>query len=153
MQILTLPAFRVHGVQARTSNDDEQTLKTARLPLLWHDVHTELVPLLPEDAPIYGVYSDYESDQHGYYTVTAGCDQAVSNVKLPMTAIDVPEGRYLVFSAKGKMPETVIRTWLQVWDYFDSPQAGHVRSFTKDFEVYRGREENSVQVSIYIAIR
>ena len=153
MQAVTLPSFRVFGVQTRTSNADEQTLKTARLPLLWHDVHTELVPELPEDAPVYGVYAGYESDQDGQYTVTAGADQNPEKCILDLVEVTVPPGQYLVFSGKGKMPETVIRVWLDIWDYFKRDDTPQERAFTTDFEVYRGRLETAIDVSVHIAVK
>jgi len=153
MQAVNLPSFPVFGVQTRTSNADEQTLKTARLPLLWHDVHTELVPELPADAPAYGVYAGYESDQDGPYTVTAGADQKPEKCTLDLVEVTIPAGKYLVFSGKGKMPETVIRVWLDICDYFKHDDTPQERAYTTDFEVYRGRVETEIEVSIYIAIK
>lgn len=153
MQTIDLPAFQIFGVQTRTSNADEQTLKTARLPLLWHDVHTELVPELPADAPVYGVYAGYESDQDGAYTVTAGADQKPEKCTLDLVEITVPAGRYVVFTGKGKMPETVIRVWLDIWDYFKRDDVQLERAYTSDFEVYRGRVETAIEVSVHIAVK
>lgn len=153
MHTVNLPSFRIFGVQTRTCNADEETLKTARLPLLWHDVYTELVPELPADAPVYGVYGGYESDQDGRYTVTAGADQKPKKCNLDLVEVTVPSGQYLVFSGKGKMPETVIRVWLDIWDYFKREDTPHQRAYTADFEVYRGREETAIEVSVHIAIK
>lgn len=153
MHTVNLPSFRIFGVQTRTCNADEETLKTARLPLLWHDVYTELVPELPTDAPVYGVYGGYESDQDGRYTVTAGVDQKPKKCNLDLVEVTVPSGQYLVFSGKGKMPETVIRVWLDIWDYFKREDTPYQRAYTADFEVYRGREETAIEVSVHIAIK
>jgi len=153
MNLVKLPSFRVLGVQTRTCNADEETLKTARLPLLWHDVYTELVPELPADAPVYGVYGGYESDQNGRYTVTAGAVHKPEKCTLDLVEVTIPPGQYLVFTGKGKMPETVIRVWLEIWDYFKREDIPHQRAFTTDFEEYRGREETAIEVSVYIAVR
>lgn len=153
MQTIHLPSFQIFGLQTRTCNADEQTLKTARLPLLWHDVHTELVPELPPEAPVYGVYAGYESDQDGAYTVTAGADQKPEKCTLDLVEVTVPEGNYLVFTAKGKMPETVIRVWLDIWDYFKRDDTQFARAYTCDFEVYRGRVETAIEVAVHIAVK
>jgi len=153
MQTVDLPSFRVFGIQTRTRNADEENLKTARLPLLWHDVYTELVPQLPAEAPVYGVYAGYESDKDGEYTVTAGADQQPQKCSLDLVEVTVPAGRYVVFTSKGKMPETVIRLWLDIWDYFSAPNAAFERAYTSDFDVYRGREETAIDVRVYVAVK
>lgn len=153
MQPIDLPSFRVFGIQTRTSNADEQTLQTARLPLLWHDVYTELVPELPATAPVYGVYAGYESDQNGEYTVTAGAGENPENCTLDLVEVTVPPGRYLVFTGKGKMPETVIRVWLDIWDYFKRDDVPFERAYTSDFEEYWGREETAMEVKVHIAVK
>ncbi len=153
MQPIDLPSFHVFGIQTRTSNAAEENLTTARLPLLWHDVYTELVPELAADEPVYGIYAGYESDQNGEYIVTAGAARRPEKCPLPLVDVTVPAGRYLVFTGKGKMPETVIRVWLDIWEYFKRDDIAFERAFSADFEEYHGREETAIEVKVHIAVK
>ena len=78
--------------------------------------------------------------------MTAGA--AVTASSEDFAQIQVEGGDYLVFSAKGPMPDSVIQTWGLVWAYFeDNPQVR--RKFATDFEVYTGPET----VAVYIGIQ
>ena len=63
--------------------------------------------------------------------------------------LEIASGDYLVFEAKGEMPQVVIEAWGNVWNYFSSEDAKHTRAYTSDFEVYKSDSE----VAIYIAIK
>lgn len=60
----------------------------------------------------------------------------------------IEPGRYLVFEARGPMPDAIIATWQQVWAYFEKPGV-ESRAFVTDFEVYQADEV----ARIYIGIR
>src|SRR5687768_1458175 len=77
--------FIVSGISIRTSNSAESDSSTAELANLWDRFFGENVaaniPHQSPDSPIYGVYSEYESDVDGLYTTTAGVRVAASNDK------------------------------------------------------------------------
>ncbi|RFA30521.1 hypothetical protein CAI21_05595 [Alkalilimnicola ehrlichii] len=143
-------AFQVAGISVRTTNADESQPETARLPGLWERFYAgnvvEKIPDRKPDSPVYGVYSQYESDLHGAYTVTAGVAVPNRHSDDYQTA-EVESGLYLVFAGKGKLPEAIIDTWSRVWAYFDG-DAPYKRRYSSDFECYLGPE----QVAIYIAV-
>ncbi len=153
-QLLTIAPFTVTGIAVRTINADEFTTDQAKLPALWgrffsEGVVTKVENRLP-DSPVYGVYSDYESDATGYYSVTAGVASSGPDVA-EFTSIDVHGGQYLVFKNQGPMPQAVIGAWNQVWAFFEPGNAqneGYGRRFDTDFEQYQGDDE----VAIYIGI-
>ncbi|KNH27968.1 transcriptional regulator [Pseudomonas syringae] len=142
--------FCVSGLQVRTLNAAEQQPDTARIGPMWEqffveDVFDKIAHKQP-DSFMYGVYSNYESDASGHFDVTAGA--AVTASSENFAQIQVEGGDYLVFSAKGPMPDSVIQTWGLVWAYFeDNPQVR--RKFATDFEVYTGPES----VGVYIGIQ
>jgi predicted transcriptional regulator YdeE len=126
--------------------------ETARLGALWGRFFQEGIAGQVADqvpgSPVYGVYSDYESDVNGPYTVTAGVQiapKATGGDEL--THVDVVGGEYLVFEGKGPMPQVVIDTWLEVWDYF-SQATEFKRAYTTDFELYKGTDEIAIHVSV-----
>lgn len=134
-------SFIVTGFAARTQNVDEFNAATAKIPTLWHQFYSSNPTIT---TTIYGVYSDYESDANGLYTVTVGVD----NQKVGLSGVTINSGNYLVFQGKGSMPLTVIETWKRVWDYFTSESA-YQRYFMTDFEAYT----NSDEVAIYIGVK
>jgi len=135
--------FIVRGLSTRSQNCDEFTEQTAKLPSLWHRFSSSD---LARHANIFGVYSDYESDANGLYTVTVGISSDDLNAQF--NSVKVQTGSYLVFQDTGPMPSTVITTWKRIWDYFETNNE-YQRNFISDFEAYNGTDE----VAIYIGIK
>lgn len=148
-ELVEVRPFTVSGISVRTVNRDEADLATAKLPGLWGRFHSEgvagKVPGRSSDPNVYGVYSAYESDKTGAYTVTAGVP--VSETPPEFDSVEVAGGRYLVFRAQGPIPRCVIEAWGRVWSYFESSKE-HRRMFTTDFEAYSGPEEVTVHVAV-----
>jgi predicted transcriptional regulator YdeE len=125
--------FIVTGFSVRTQNSDEFNEKTAKLPNLWQQFYTSE---LANNANIFSVYSNYDSDANGPYTVTVG-----------VKSVTIEAGNYLVFQGIGPMPATVVETWKQVWDFFET-NTDHRRNFISDFEAHVGPD----QVAIFIGL-
>jgi predicted transcriptional regulator YdeE len=138
-----IETFNVSGLSVRTINSDEFNPSTAKLPSLWQQfAATEKL----QDGAVYGVYSDYETDDSGHYTVTAGMNNPMFTSS-DFTTVKIDTGDYLVFEDKGPMPQTVIETWKRVWSYF-TDDAAYKRSYTTDFELYNGPDS----IAIYIKV-
>lgn len=150
--LVEIAPFRVAGISVRTTNMEETSPETARLGALWGRFFQDGVPdnvanQVP-DSPIYGVYSDYESDVNGQYSVTAGVQiEPSATGGDQFTPVDVAGGEYLVFEGKGAMPQVVIQTWISVWDYF-SNASDVKRAYTTDFELYKGMDEVAIHISV-----
>ncbi|AAY92679.1 AraC family transcriptional regulator [Pseudomonas protegens] len=141
--------FSVAGLQVRTLNAAEQQADSARIGPMWQRFYVEglfdKISPRQADSFVYGVYSNYESDASGHFDVTAGV--ALEGACADYPSVAVQGGDYLVFSAKGAMPDCVIQTWGLIWAYFqDNPQVR--RAFATDFEVYTSADS----VAIYIGI-
>ncbi|MBP5125311.1 GyrI-like domain-containing protein [Pseudomonas protegens] len=141
--------FSVAGLQVRTLNAAEQQADSARIGPMWQRFYVEglfdKISPRQADSFVYGVYSNYESDASGHFDVTAGV--ALEGACADYPSVAVQGGDYLVFSAKGAMPDCVIQTWGLIWAYFqDNPQVR--RAFATDFEVYTSTDS----VAIYIGI-
>ena len=135
-------SFIVTGFSVRTQNKDEFNEKTAKLPSLWQQFYTSE---LATNANIFGVYSNYDSDANGPYTVTAGVESSPAQAKL--SEVTIQAGNYLVFEGTGPMPATVVETWKRVWIFFET-NTEYRRNFISDFEAYSGSD----QVAIYIGL-
>ena len=150
-KLVEVSPFSVTGIGVRTINSGESNPADAKIPGLWgrffgDGVAGKVTNQIP-GSQLFGVYSDYESDASGFYSVTAGV--AASGSPLPeFLTVDVKGGNYLVFENRGTMPQAVIDTWGAIWAYFDTNKE-FTRSFLTDFEEYRGADE----VAIHIGVR
>jgi predicted transcriptional regulator YdeE len=137
----------IAGISTRTTNAAEVNPVTGKIASLWARFFSEgLFDSLPArltDSPVYGVYSGYESDYSGAFDVTAGVATSKPDGQLVLQA-----GEYLVFSATGSMPQTVLQTWGLVWQYFQS-NPNVQRCYMTDFEAYPGTDK----VEIHIGVR
>lgn len=141
-KLTQIKGFTITGVSIRTQNSNEFNAKTAKLPTLWQQFHSSE---LATGETVFGVYSDYESDANGLYTVTVGI--ASDNKHDSFKSVTIQPGHYLVFENTGPIPNVVIETWRSIWDFFAINHT-YQRHFISDFESYSRNGE----VAIYIGI-
>ncbi len=148
-KLIEIQPFTVSGISVRTLNSDEAQPLKAKLPGLWGQFFgqglADKTPNKLAESPVYGVYSAYESDASGQYSVTAGV--SVSKASPEFESIAVSGGRYLVFEAKGPMPQVIIETWAVVGSFFERSKE-FKRAFTTDFEEYRGSDEVAIHIAV-----
>ena len=144
-QTLNQP-IAIAGISVRTTNAAEFNPVTGKIAGLWGRFFSEgLFDKLPNKlaaSPIYGVYSNYESDYMGAFDVTAGVA-----VTKPESQLELQAGEYLVFSAVGPMPQTVLQTWGVVWQYFQS-NPNVQRRYATDFEAYTGADKVEIHIGV-----
>lgn len=137
--------LNLYGFTVRTKNSDELNPATAKIGPCWNKFFTEIAPSLEVNSKVYGLYSNYESDASGEFDVTACTNQKNNTSKL----VTIKKGKYLVFSAKGEMPQTVIDIWGNIWNYFTRNDREYERAYLTDFEFYKSSDE----VEVYIGIK
>lgn len=152
-KLITRDAFTAAGIEVRTDNAREMNPATARIAGLWQRFFQENIPgSLPDKKPAgvpLGIYTDYESDHSGGYTLIAGMETAQAGMTpAGMRVVTIPAGKYLVFTASGAMPQALIETWGTVWTYFSS-NPRYTRAYTTDFEEYLSDDK----VAVYIAVK
>src|SRR5215469_1456275 len=115
-ELRTRNEFSIIGIGARTSNPAEMSGSGAKIPGLWNDYFAKgvaaRIPNKLEDQSTLAVYTDYEGDHTGIYSIVLG--QQVSSLgEVPdgMMGLKIPAGRYLVFPADGPVPEAIIAAW------------------------------------------
>jgi predicted transcriptional regulator YdeE len=144
--------FFVAGYEVRTSLALEQNPQTARIPPLWSKIESgELELQIPKrlaKGKPFVVYHSYESEQ-GPFSVLLGY-QVLGQDDVPpgLSGLNVPGGRYLMFTVLGSRPELVRQAWQQIQAYFQQPRTPK-RAYTFDYEVH----ENTQRVSIFVAIK
>lgn len=148
IQKVEMQAKTIKGLQVRTRNSDEMNPDTQKIAPLWGSFFSEIMPTLePSPPPLYGVYSDYESDAQGEYNVLVGAQELVEGSKL--VSVNIEEGRYLVFTAKGVLPQSIMDTWVRVWAYFDDPSIDERRAYKTDFELYTSTTEAKIYIGVH----
>ena len=143
----------ITGIATRTTNKLESDPNTATISGLWARFFKEDIGGQVSNSTgshtVYGVYTDYESDYNGAYTLVIGkeSDSETTNAEA-LVAKRVPAGEYLKFERQGKLPDAVVETWKEIWAFFESTTE-YRRVYTADFEEYNSDEG----VCIYIAVK
>jgi predicted transcriptional regulator YdeE len=141
---VTLPEFYIAGISIRTTNQDGAALPA--IGALWEKWMSEgILHQIPGrlSDDIYSIYTDYETDHTGAYTVVLGC-KVNPGMALPegFVALTIPADKYRVNYIEGEMPGAIMEAWQRIWD------SGTDRKYTIDFEQYT----NEGGVQIYLAI-
>jgi predicted transcriptional regulator YdeE len=145
-------AFLVVGIRARTTHRIEAVEQTAKIPALWQrflvdGVSNKIPERLPEPAAI-AVYSEYENDDRGPYSLLIGHKvRTLDQTPKGMAGVLVPAGRYLCFTVIGPLPDAPRASWQEICRFFDLSHE-YERAYTIDFEIYRPDE-----IEIYVAVK
>jgi len=149
--VVTTDAFPVVGVRTRTTHRIEAVTQTARIPVLWRRFFVDDVSAkIPERLPVsdvIAVYTDYENDDHGPYSLLIGHKVGtLDRTPKGMAGVLVPAGRYLCFTANGPLPETSVAAWQEIRQFFALSHE-YERAYTVDYEVHRPDT-----IEIYVAV-
>lgn len=136
--------LHIVGVSTITSNELAQTENS--IGKLWaHFLNINIKEMLESLASpsIFSVYSHYENDYHGKYTVTIGyAVPDISNIPRGLSIVIIPAGNYKKFESQNNSPEAIVDVWKTIWS--TDPNELH-RNFIADFEEYHADD-----VSIYV---
>ena len=134
--------FYVCGIFTTTTNKAETSPETSKIGPLWGRFFgDDILAKIPEkiSGPV-AVYTEYEGDQTAPYKLVVGArvdTTLLAELPAEMVLAHVPEQDYLVFEARGEMPNAIVQTWQAVWSYFDSNENSS-RNYSSDFEEYLG---------------
>lgn len=148
----TIQQFYVIGISTRTTNENGQSAKD--IEKLWgrfwgEEIQKQIPNKVNDD--IYAVYTDYETDFTGPYTTIIGA--AVSSLeKIPngFVGITIETAVYQPFISKGKMPEAVFNTWLEIWQ-----NKTMNRAYKADFTVHGKKyyDGENAEVETFISVK
>jgi len=140
-----LESFNIAGISVRTTNLAGQS--QVDIGNLWARFFagniTAMIPAKLSNDLICA-YTEYESDMNGFYTVILGykVDECyiVSN---EISVVSVPFSTYQVYISTDAKPETVVQTWMQIW------QSDIPRAYQTDFDIYLqdGRVESYISIN------
>lgn len=131
-----------------------QRIKTDNLKLTLEDfggkfMEQSMIEKIPNKVAhdLYCIYTDYESDFTGTYTVILGCKvTSFDNIPKGFITKTIPSTSYLVFKSKGKLPDCVVDTWSNIW------QSDLNRKYIADFDVYGPEAQNPENAVVYTYI-
>ena len=149
MKIVQLDEKQIKGIGTRTTNANEMNPETSKIGTLCQQFDEKVLVNYKNGARVFVVYNNYESDYSGAFSVLAGSDQIDKTIISNLENVTVPGGIYMVFEAKGEVPQVVIETWSKIWNYFSIEDSQYQRAYTTDFEFYKNQNE----IEIYIAVR
>jgi predicted transcriptional regulator YdeE len=98
---------------------------------------------------ILAVYHQYDGDYTRAFSYFIGCK--VNNDAIIPKGLDsliIPKGNYLKITSKGKIPECLAHSWIEIWNS-DIP-----RAYKTDFEVYdeRTRDWGNAEIDIFLSV-
>jgi len=162
-KIVELDGFTLIGIEARTSNRNSKSNQVSGRAVIseqWEKFFQEgIFDRVPNklDATIYALYTDYDSNRDGEYSLVIGARTSAAALAPPgMVKKSVPPGKYAVLtSAKGPVAKVVPEAWKQIWNLEDNSGLGGPRTYRADFEVYGSpsRDPKNAEVDLYIGIR
>lgn len=149
--VIQIDPFSIIGISKKTSNIDNTASND--IGYLWQQfIRENLVDLIPNKISddLYAVYTEYESDYMGAYTIFIGCRvSSLDHIPAGFESVEIKGGIYKKYSPKGKMPDVVVEGWQNIWD------SNLDRNYTTDFELYDQRAANpeNAVIDIYVAIK
>jgi AraC family transcriptional regulator len=160
-RIVEKESFKIIGRELRVRNDNGDNNKL--IPKFWTSCMEEGIfeqfqsmtnRINPQYIDTMGMCMDFDGINTFLYLI---CVEATNFDYIPegMTAKTIPGPKYVVFTAKGRMPEAIQQTWQDIYGKW-FPTSGYERTNGPDFEFYDNRSEvndDNCEVDIYIPIK
>lgn len=136
----------VVGIEARTNNFSEDVYKV--ISKLWEKFYSETYNKIENkiNGRSLGIYTEYENDEKGDYTIMTACEVSSSNNN-DMIIKKIPAGKYAVFTIRGDVRTEVGKFWQELW------KMKLERTFICDYEEYCEGTIEDCLINIYIGIK
>jgi predicted transcriptional regulator YdeE len=150
----SIQKFHVIGISTRTTNENGQSAQDieALWGKFWREEIQEKIQNKVSDE-IYAVYTDYESDFTRPYTTIIGLQvSSLESIPEGFVGITIETAAYQKFVSKGKMPEAVFNTWLEIWG---NTQLNLERAYKADFTIHGQKyyDGDKAEVETFISIK
>lgn len=148
---IVLNDFTIVGISVETINADGKAQQD--ITVLWQRFLSEsILQQIPNKVSedIYCVYTNYESDYKGKYTTILGCKVASVDTSSHIFVVkEIIGGKYYKFISEGPIPESVGRTWSNIWE------TDYPRRYSADFDIYGAKSQDliSPQTETYLSIK
>ena len=141
---IEIEEFNVTGLSVRTKNEEGKAQKDIA-DLFGKLIGEDLLDKIPGKLTyeIYCVYTDYESDCNGEYTVIVGCKtENLKDIPQGFTGVTIPKNSYRHYKIAGGGNENVAQAWKEIW------ADGADRTYAADFDVYGENPDVDIYVSV-----
>ena len=138
----------IAGIEARTNNFSEDVCKV--IGGLWEKFYSEIYNKIENkvNGRSLGIYTEYENDEKGDYTMITACEVSSSNKNNnDMIIKKIPAGKYAVFTIRGDVRTEVGKFWQELW------KMKLERTFICDYEEYCEGTIEDCLINIYIGIK
>lgn len=147
-EIVDLTEKIIAGCSDRTNNSSPDM--SAVIGGVWQKFYSDdIYPNIPYkiNQKALGIYTDYENNEMGDYTIMAGCEVSRQAMAENFEIRTIPAGRYAKFVVKGHMQKAVADFWQELW------KMDLNRSFICDFEEYQNSSIDECEIHIYIGLK
>lgn len=151
-QTVHLPETLVVGIETKTDGTKDQLQKD--VGKLWQRFFQEgAINKIPnqKDNEILNIYSEYKPGSPYPLNCIMGKRVEFIDKKLPkgLISLTIPASKYMVFTAKGKLPDCVRETW----DFIHELEPEF--SYAPSFEVYgpKTHDPDKAEVDIYVSVK
>jgi AraC family transcriptional regulator len=153
-EIVSKESFPVIGVELKTTTQDGKNF--VEIPQFWGKVleagQLDRIPDRKSHGTVLGICMDF--DPPGRFSYIIGAEvSCTKNVPDDMVCKTIPAAEYAVFTARGKMPDSIQYTVKYIYNEW-LPNSKYQRADSADFELYdeRCHDEESAEVDIYVPI-
>lgn len=153
MESIKLPNFKLVGIKLDGKTTNKKGQSNIDCGELWQKFETEnLINTISGklSSEIFAVYYDFEGDHAQAFSYFIGCKvEENANTPKGLHSLYIPEQKYCLKPAKGKMPNCVSNAWKEI------RESEQKRSFDYDFEVYdeRSQDWEDAIVDIYLSVK
>ena len=146
-KVIELEEKLVSGIEVRTNNFSENVYEV--IGGLWEKFYFETYNKIENkvNGRSLGIYTEYENDEKGDYTMMTACEISSSDKNNDMIIKKIPAGKYAVFTIRGDVRTEVGKFWEQLWNMKLD------RTFICDYEEYCEGTMEDCLINIYIGIK
>ena len=146
-KVIELEEKLVSGIKVRTNNFSENVYEA--IGGLWEKFYSETYNKIENkvNGRSLGIYTEYENDEKGDYTMMTACEISSSDKNNDMIIKKIPAGKYAVFTIRGDVRTEVGKFWEQLWNMKLD------RTFICDYEEYCEGTMEDCLINIYIGIK
>ena len=153
-KIISKKAFPVIGIELKTTTREGKNF--IEIPQFWQQVlrerQIENIPNKKQPDTVLGICMDFRGD--GTFSYIIGSEVTnTDNVPADMVSKKIPDANYAVFTARGKMPNSIQDMTKYIYQEW-LPNSEYQRADSADFELYDERSDDSknAEVDIYVPI-
>jgi AraC family transcriptional regulator len=153
-KIISKKAFPIIGIELITTTHEGKNF--VEIPQFWKQViekkQIEKIPNRKNTNTVLGICMDFRAK--GVFSYIIG-SEAIHTEDVPdgMVSREIPEATYAVFTARGRMPDSIQDTTKYIYREW-LPKSKYLHAHSPEFELYDERCDDSEnpEVDIYIPI-